>query len=151
MAGFRFRLETMLKVRIADRDERRRQLADALEAERAVDEARRETRAELDLVAADDRRALQGAVNVDELLEHRRYALILQAKEADLQRKLELIRVETEKRRQALVAADREVGILEKLRERQKSRHVVQEQGKEAKRLDEVAVVGYTTRMKHDR
>jgi flagellar export protein FliJ len=46
---------------------------------------------------------------------------------------------EMEKRRQALVAADREVRVLEKLRETWQARHKHEEQVMEMKDLDEVA------------
>ncbi len=46
---------------------------------------------------------------------------------------------EIERRRQALVEADREVRVLEKLRERQAEQHRREEDLQEAKRLDEVA------------
>ena len=46
---------------------------------------------------------------------------------------------EIERRRQALVEADREVRVLEKLRQRQAEQHRREEELREAKRLDEVA------------
>ena len=45
---------------------------------------------------------------------------------------------EIERRRQALVEADREVRVLEKLRERQLEQHRREEELRETKRLDEV-------------
>ena len=46
---------------------------------------------------------------------------------------------EIERRRQALVEADREVRVLEKLRQRQAEQHRRDEDLREVKRLDEVA------------
>jgi len=47
------------------------------------------------------------------------------------------------KRREAVVAADREVRVLEKLRDSQHERHRDEETKQEAKRLDEMAVLRY--------
>lgn len=138
MARFRFRLQTVFRLREAVRDERREQLADALR----VDDALRERREEL----AEQRRsarALQtltaGPVNVDRLLEAQRYEASLSAEIQHVEDQRTRVAEEIERRRTALVEADRELKVLEKLRELRRSEHLREEAVEDAKRLDEAA------------
>ena len=77
---------------------------------------------------------------MNRLLEAQRYEVVLKAREVELARQKELLAVETERRRQAAVEADREVRVLEKLKERHHSQHRRDEQRKEMKQLDEAAL-----------
>ena len=80
-----------------------------------------------------------GGVNIDRLVEARRYELVTTAQQRNIGQQRETVAAEIERRRQALVEADREVRVLEKLRERQAEQYRRDEEGREAKRLDEVA------------
>jgi flagellar export protein FliJ len=51
-----------------------------------------------------------------------------------------------QKRREALMAADRDVRVLEKLRDVQHGRHQEEEARREFQRLDELAVLRYERR-----
>ena len=77
---------------------------------------------------------------MNRLLEAQRYEVVLKAREVELARQKELLAVETERRRQAVVEADREVRVLEMLEERHHSQHRRDEQRKEMKQLDEAAL-----------
>ena len=144
---FRFRLETLLRVRISERDQRRADLAKALRAEQLLlaEQARlREQQA-----AAQERgRALKapGAANVDAILETHRYELVLIAQIGQLASQLTQVQAECERRRQALVEADRQVRVLEKLRDRQAAAHKSALERREAKQLDELALLGFVYR-----
>lgn len=139
MARFLFRLKTLLRVREATRDERRGQLAEAYR----VDEQLAATRDALQQEAAGQKRrygeSLGGEIDVDQLVSMHRYELVLRAEihATDEQRKT--LAVEIERRRKALVAAETEVKVLEKLRETQHVRHRAGEALAEMKELDEVA------------
>ncbi|MDP6058158.1 MAG: flagellar FliJ family protein, partial [Pirellulaceae bacterium] len=84
--------------------------------------------------------ASPGRVDVDRLVAIQRFEQVLRAKARALtQRKSRLIE-EIEKRRLALVEADRQVCVLEKLRDRQLETHRTDELRREVKTLDEVAL-----------
>jgi flagellar export protein FliJ len=139
MARFQFRLQGLLALREADRDEKRSQLAQAWEAaEKLRGEAERMDQELADLRAL-ARQAAAGAVDVDRLVETHRYELVLRAQQKTLVGQRQLVDAEVEKRRLALVAADQDVRVLEKLREAQLERHRKAEERVEMKRLDEVA------------
>ena len=143
MPRFKYRLATLLKIREGARDERRAELATAYLAEQKLHERRNAVQSELDEHLAEQQRdAAGGNVNVDRLLNTHRYQLVLRAEIAVLDRQDEMLAVEIEKRRQALVAADREVRALEKLRESQHQRFRQAELLAENKQLDEVASRG---------
>ncbi|HEX5472676.1 MAG TPA: hypothetical protein VFW73_12370 [Lacipirellulaceae bacterium] len=142
MAKYKFRLETLQKMREARRDQQRASLAEAYRAEQILAENRAELAAEEEVL-----RELQRAVaserylNVSRLLEAQRYDLLLKAQSQELAKQAILLAAETERRRQMLVEADREVRALELLDERNRQAHARNEQRKETKRLDEAANV----------
>jgi flagellar export protein FliJ len=140
MPSFRFRLSTLLRLREAWRDERRTHLAEAQQAEQLVLHRIAEIEREL---AELQRRALDaarpGTVNVDRLAEAARYEMILKVERQSADQQRQAVAAEVQKRRETLVAADREVRVLEKLRDTQRERHREEETRQETKRLDEMA------------
>ncbi|MCA9240536.1 MAG: flagellar export protein FliJ [Planctomycetales bacterium] len=147
MPPFNFRLQPIRRLREARRDELRGQLADAHRAAEVLADQRRQIADEL----ADIRR-LQGdaakrrLLNVNQMMESQRYALVLEGQEAALREKAKLVESEIERRRQAVVEAEREVKALDKLEEKQRLKHQHESQRLEAKLLDEVAVTGFRFR-----
>ncbi len=140
MKQFQFRLATLLRLREAARDERRSQLAEAYLAEERLNEHRAHVAAE-----ANDHRlrygqaATPGALDVDRLRDAHRFQLVLSAQLNTIDEQAAKLAPEIEKRRQTLVAADREVRVLEKLRVTWKQRHRHEELLVEMKGIDEVA------------
>ena len=61
-------------------------------------------------------------LDVNRLLEAQRYELLLKAQSQELAKQAMLLAAETERRRQMLVEADREVRVLELLDERHRQR-----------------------------
>jgi flagellar export protein FliJ len=140
MLPFRFRLATLLRLREADRDERRTQLADAQRAEDIVRARIDEIDGELGRLRGKAARLSRpGLINVDELMETERYELLLAAERQSAKHQQKLVAEEVERRRLALVAADREVRVLERLRETQQERHRQEAERQERKQLDETA------------
>ncbi|MCH8923852.1 MAG: flagellar export protein FliJ [Planctomycetes bacterium] len=140
MKPFRFRLATLLRLREAARDRRRAHLAQAYEA----DDVLRGRMGELaDEVVEVDRHSRQAAVagpiEADALVVAQRYKMILQAERKLLGGQSETVAEEIERRREVLVAADRDVKVLEKLREKHRERHQKEENRQEVNLLDEVA------------
>lgn len=144
MATFRFRLATLLRLREAGRDERRADLADALRADRVLEERVEQYDQDLaELLASAIETASAGPVNVDFLLSAQRYEILLRAERAETVRQRGLLATEIAKRQAALVEADREVRVLEKLRERHWERFRAEEERREQAQLDEFAVQGW--------
>jgi flagellar FliJ protein len=140
MANFSFRLEPLLKLREARRDECRAALAEAYRVDevlrKQLDALKRETDALREFCRQE---SAPGGVHIERLIEARRYDLVTQAQQQNVSQQRETVAAEVERRRQALVEADREVRVLEKLRERLLDQHRREEELREAKRLDEVA------------
>lgn len=140
MKRFSFRLATLQRLRENLRDERRSLLADAYRADEILQE--QEARLEQEqtgLAAALREAAAPGEIAVDRLLADHRYALLLAAQQKHLSQQRQTVAQEIERRRQLLIEADREVRVLEKLKEHQLQRHREEEVRQEMKQLDEVA------------
>jgi flagellar FliJ protein len=144
MSSYRFRLATLLRLRLADRDQRRAELAKAQRAEDALlaqgDALAREKD---ELLALSRQLASPGTADVDRLITSHRYELVLRTKGQQLAAQLEQVRREVERRLQALVEADRQVRVLEKLRDRQQAAHAARAEKLEQKQLDERATIGF--------
>jgi flagellar FliJ protein len=144
MSPYRFRLTTFLKLREQERDQRRTEHAQALEAERILLQQKAELTSERETMQAATRSAKQpGQANVDALQEMQRYSLLLQAKLAGLEKQIAQVSAEVERRRLAVVEADRNVKTLEKLREKQLAAHERLVDALDRKELDELALGGF--------
>jgi flagellar protein FliJ len=142
MAKYKFRLNALQKVREAHRDQQRTSLAEAFRAEQMLAENRAQLVAEERDLRELQRSAIDGQyLDVNRLLEAQRYELLLKAQGQELAKQAMLLAAETERRRQTLVEADREVRVLEKLDERHRHAYERNEQRSETKRLDDVATV----------
>jgi flagellar protein FliJ len=140
MAKFKFRLATLLKIREATRDERRTELAQAYRADDVLKGHLDEVHAELlDLKDMCRKASGPGTIDIDRLIETQRYEIELKIKQRHLNEQRHRLAAEIERRRVALLAANREVRVLEKLREQQIERHRQEENRLDIKHLDEVA------------
>ena len=142
MAKYKFRLETLQKVREARRDEHRASLAESFRAEQVLAESRAEVAAETEAMRAIQRAATaERYLDVNKLLDAQRYELLLKARSEELAKQAVLVAAESERRRQVLVESDREVRVLEKLDDRHREAFAEREQQKETKQLDEAAAI----------
>jgi flagellar export protein FliJ len=140
MAKFQFRLATLQKLREANRDQLRASLAEAYQAQQLLSEQMRAVENEQIQLAASRRSCLQNAtLDVNQLLNAQRYAAVLKGQLTTMQQQSELLAQEVEKRRQALVGADQQVRVLEKLHDRQRSLHQAEKDKAETKWMDEIA------------
>ena len=138
---FRFRLETLLRLRIAERQERRAELAKALRAEELLRADQMRLAAEQGEIAERARTLKSpGAANVDALLSTHRYEVVLAAKAQQIAQQMTQVAAEIERRRQLLVDADRQVRVLEKLRERQAAAASAEACRIEIQQLEELAI-----------
>jgi flagellar export protein FliJ len=142
MRKYKFRLATLQKLREARRDQERTALAEAFRAEQILAEHRVALSAEQAALRGMQRHAVtERYLDVNRLLEAQRYELVLKNREQELARQKDLLAVETERRRQAVVEADREVRVLELLDDRHRRQHQLEHGRQEMKQLDEAAAV----------
>jgi flagellar FliJ protein len=140
MKTFRFRLETLLKLRRAALDEQRAKLAEAYRAEALL--VRRQQ--EIDQERAENQyhrrsTANTGVVQIDAALQTQRYEMILQAQRRVLEEQQRKLQDAIEQQRRVVVEADREVKVLEKLRERRLAEYQLAQQSRDIKHMDEIA------------
>lgn len=140
----RFRLAALLRLRLAERDQRRLELAKAL---RAAEILRQQQQALADeqgqwLATA---RALvaPGPADLDAVLQTYRYVAVLRARQQHLTEQLAQVEQEAQRRREALVEADRQVKVLERLAARQAAAARQESLRREARQLDEAALARY--------
>jgi flagellar export protein FliJ len=142
-----FRLQTLLRLRQSDRNERRAELAKALRAEAMLmGEQEKIIQQQAEIHERATVLKSPGTADVDALLQAHRYAGLLAAQRRVLEGQLAQVRAECERRRLALVEADRQVQVLEKLRARQEAGHRKQLDREETKQLDELARLGFIYR-----
>ena len=140
MAKYRFRLETLEKLRSAERDERRVALADGYRAEQILNEQRQAVADESAALREAQRHLLASPyLDVNQVMESQQYDTILHAQAKVLGDQAHRLAVEVERRRLAVVEADRAVRVLDKLDERRRAEHRKAQQRTEHRELDEIA------------
>jgi len=145
MAKFRFRLETLLRMRIADRDQCRAQLAEVLEAEQRlkdqIDEIQTDMKSQNDWTRE---RLGTGQLNIDLLTAGQRELIHLKTLQQDKIALMQQLIPHIQQRRQALVDADHAVKTLEKLKESRAEEHAQHEMRIESRQMDEIAIHNFT-------
>jgi flagellar FliJ protein len=140
MSKFKFRMATLLRLRETTRDQRRGELAEAYRVDEVLQRQLQQIQGDLTALRLQCRSAVgPGEVNVDRLVEAQRYEVALLAQQQQVVRQREQVQNEIQRRRQILVEANREVHVLESLRDKQADRHRQEEDRRDMKRLDEVA------------
>lgn len=141
---FKFRLQSVLRLRIVSRDERRAELATALQATDVLRERREQLEGERRENQGVARKLAEpGQANVDRILLTHRYEAILKGTLAQLEVQEKQVAAEVDRRRLALTEADRQVRVLEKLKERQRDEHDRGQRRQEMKQMDEVAALAF--------
>jgi len=138
MKKFQFRLDSLVRLREAVRDERRSQLAEAMRIQASLEGEMQQLRLKLN-EARQMHTAPRGAVDIDRLLVAERYEMVLLLEKQKLEQQQANINTEVEKRRQTLVWADQDVRVLEKLRETQFQRWRAGSERDAMEHLDEIA------------
>ena len=140
MPRFEFRLATLLRVRENARDEKRAHLAEAYRAATVLEERHAEMTKEIAQTQAQAQQAASAVQpDLDYLLHSHRYAALLRAQLKTIEKQQAQVAAEVERRRLALVEADRQVRVLEKLREKRQQEFTMRELAREQKMFDEVA------------
>lgn len=140
MAEYTFRLKTVLSLRQAEREQRRAELHAALDDERQLAEQRQGIDAELDRhLRWKSAGAAPGPLDLEKLKSAGQYEAALRAQLAALAETHRAASAETGRCRDALAAADGEVRVLEKLRERQQTSFLAEQARREARHGGEPA------------
>ena len=135
--SFRFRLQSVTKLRERDRDDAAEALRQALRAKQILEgqvteiETERSQQNEL-------RKATQtGSVDLQKTIDAQRYQFFLDSQVADLQEQISLIEQECQRRRTKLVKSEQAVRSLEKLEEHQRAEWSAQQASNEQSTLDQ--------------
>jgi flagellar export protein FliJ len=140
MPKYRLQLETVLDVREARREQARSALAEAFRAAEVLGQNRFALAEEQSQLHELRRSAAAGPVfDVNRMVEAQQYDLVLRARQQDLARQESLLAIETERRRLALVEAERDVKALELLNDRHRRAFHRQTERAAAKLTDEAA------------
>lgn len=139
--AFRFRLESVLKLRKQKREERQKLVAQALEAVRVLETQKAEIRNE----RFENRQMLaefatRSPINVDALARISRHDALLVGQENALVSQIEQVEVEVARRRADLVEANRDVMVVEKLRDRAIRNYEAAVEAKDRVLADEIAL-----------
>ena len=142
MSKYRFRLQTLLRLRETHRDENRGRLAEAYRAETILNEQQQEVQRELiGLQQLQRESTTTPQTNVNRLIDVQRHQLALRAQLEAMQKQAEVLTAEIERRRQALVESDQQVRVLEKLRQRQRQKHLSEILLREVKDYDDIGLM----------
>ncbi len=133
-----------MKLRELERDQRRARLTEAEQAGAILDQQQEEL-AQLEQQVHQSRReaATPSGLDVTRLLSAGRYQLLLEAQGRTVEDQRKLLQQELEKRRGAVVEANRNVKTLRKLNEREEQVRREQDQRREVRQLDELATQTY--------
>jgi flagellar FliJ protein len=117
------------------------ELAKAYNARRILEETLHNVEKQIAEGTAAARELMQAGqtVNVDYLLGLRRQEMFLRANQTDLMQKIQIVDEEIERRRAIVVAANKELKIVEKLKEKRYEKYLEDENKGEAKMMDEIA------------
>jgi len=127
-------------VHALQRDQLQRKLAEAQEAQRILQLQMNDVQQDIEQLQSLRREAAGSShANVNLLLETQRYQALLHAQQTEMQNQGQLLATETQRRRDGVVEANRQVRILDKLEARQREEFLKDAQKKEVKQLDEVA------------
>lgn len=112
-------LDTLLKLRQAERDRRQAAWSQASQAELALQAQQEQAASSLTAAQAVARRwAAPGGTNVQQLSDQQRYGQVLRERLADLTRRQMLFREQLAELQQSLCVAERELRMLETLRDK---------------------------------
>lgn len=141
MAGFRFRLTTLVRLRQAARDERRQELAIVQQLEQSVSD--RIAGLDSEMAGLRSRSAAagkSGSIDIDRLRETVQYQSLLATKRQAAKEELDHCSARVDRLRRSLVEADRELKSLEKLQARQRDRQRRLQDTLELRQLDEAGI-----------
>lgn len=146
MARFQPRLQTVARLREAQRDALRRRLGEAQQAEQVLLSQRAQTEEEARELLEYRRETIEErGCDIQSLLATQRYEAALRVKLQAVGDDLQKVRQEINLRQAAAAEAQREVRVIELLNDRARERHQREEQRREDRSLDEFASRSHQT------
>lgn len=142
-------LEALTKLRTRARDAQRARVADAVQAEAALDTQLEEIDREVTAMREKQRQSRGGAINARTVLEIERYEMLLKTNAIEIHRQKQTIRQELERRMSDLAVAEQQLKAVEKLEERRRQRFQQAAEKKEQRELDEIATQLFLRRSGH--
>lgn len=139
MSNFRFRLQSIMRLRVRERDKAGQALQQAQLAKQKLLDQARAIQEESDRQITVRSAASLGQVDVQRVIDAQRYQLTLAESIRSLEGNITLIDEEIEKRRARLVVCEQEVRVLEKLEENQRDAWEAEQALRSQGRLDEWA------------
>jgi flagellar export protein FliJ len=138
---FKFRLEPLITIRSNVLKEQQAELAKAYDARRQIEELQGQINEQLTVNENEGRKLMQPgqAVNVNHLLGLRQQEMFLRADYQQLSERIKGIDEVIEMRRNAVMLANRNLKIIEKLKEKRREKHRLEELRKESALMDEIA------------
>ncbi len=118
--AFRFRLQSVLKLRESEKTSRQSELAEALQADQILLEQRQKQEEQLQAIEVEIRDSIVNHVDVDFLLSLRRYQTDTRQTIRQIQTQREQVAQEIERRQARLANANQQVKIMETVRDQQK-------------------------------
>ena len=139
---FTFRLDPLISIRDNFLKEKQAALAQVYEIRRIVEEKRLEIEKNIEANLQSAREMLHsGTVNVNFLLGLRQHDAFLVTQREENLRHIALLEEEIERRRNAVIEANKELKIIEKLKEKKHEEYLAEERRKETREMDEIAGV----------
>ena len=137
MAKFQFRLESLTRLRVRERDTAAASYKEALAAKEKLEAHVQEL---LDEHASQNplqSQSVIGQVNSQRVIESQRYQMHLMQQVSHIRSQIEMIEAECEKRRQKLVKRDQELSSLQKLADKQQQEWETNELNRQQDALDQ--------------
>jgi flagellar export protein FliJ len=138
MKRFRFRFETLLRLREAARDEAQLRLADALKAVSILEERIAAVVEERQQAKGARAARMLGSISAEQLLAEGRYDVQLDFQARELKSQLQQIDQEVDRRRQRLTLAEQECRKFERLKELANEKYTQDQLDKLQAELDEL-------------
>jgi flagellar FliJ protein len=138
---FTFRLDPLITIRDNALKERQAELAKAYEARQILERDLQEIDQQIAEGITNVRSVMQEgqAVNVEHLLGYRRQEMFLRAAQNELNQKMQMIDEAIEHFRLLVVEANKELKVVEKLKEKRYEKYLEEENRAEMKIMDEIA------------
>ena len=143
--SFRFRLQSIVRLRERERDAAAESLRQALQAKQILEDQVEELLAERNGLNALRSVANQGHIDTQQMINAQRYQMYLDGQVAGLRQQISLVEQECQRRRAALVKCEQTVRSLEKLEEHQQAEWNNQQATNEQNTLDQWSSFRYWT------
>lgn len=138
MTRFRFRLDTLVKIREKTRDAAAASVGEVRAAQQVIEQQIADVAQQQQDLMRERASQSSGAIQVERLLSMQRYQLQLEGQRNYLLQQRQALQVEHDKRLQVLIEAEKELKVLEKLREQKLQQWTEHQLSIEQKMLDEL-------------